>query len=445
MNDKLRAREKAAYMSGLLGQNMLYNFMAMYILFFFTDLLGVSPGAATVIIVLASLWDAINDPLMGMIADKTRTRWGKFRPYLIFGPIVLAMTTIFCYIDFPLSGPAMVLLAAICYILWGMSYTVCDIPIWAISSVVSKNPNEKNKMVTLGKIGGTIGTAIVTVGSIMVIQAFGGERSPSAYTLTAVLLSVVAALMMVFTGLTLRERILPEKEVIPMRKNLQTITKNKPLILLMISLLLVNLVNGIRQSAQMYFVVYVWGDSSQLTNVGISLIVGMVLGMAVSPMLIEKFEKKKVFLAACLLGCVFSGVPFFAGGGTVFFGLVFLGISFACTGVTTIVSMSMLMDAVDYSEWKLGFRGEGLIFSANTFLTKLSSTVAKGMIGLGLILMDYQEGQPVTTTTQAGFSAMMYLIPAVCFLVTMIPLFFYRINAGQRQEIRNMLDAKYHM
>lgn len=443
LEQKVRSREKITYASGILGQNMLYNFMGMYIMFFFTDLLGIKPTVATVIVVIASLWDAINDPLMGMIADKTRTKWGKFRPYLIFGPIPLAITTILCYVKFNLNETSIVLYAGICYILWGMAYTVCDIPIWAISAVVSKNPNEKNKMITLGKIGGTVGTAIVTVGSIIIINIFGGERLPSAYTKSAILIALIGSSMITITGIVLKERIFPDKEVIPMKDNIKTITKNKPLKMLMISLLIVNLINSIRQSAQMYFVVYVWGDSSQLTNVGISLILGMVLGMAISPKLIEKVEKKKIYITACILGSVFSAIPFFVGGNNIIFSLIFLGISFAFTGITTIISSSMLIDAVDYSEWKLGFRGEGLIFSTNTFLTKLSSTFAKAILGIGLVLMNYTENQPVTHITEVGFSAMMYLIPAICFLLTIVPLYFYNITSEQKKEISQMLDNKY--
>src|SRR5690625_4480168 len=153
MEKELRNREKVAYTSSLIGQNMIYNFMAMYIMFFFTDLLGISPAIATAIVVFASLWDAINDPLMGMVADKTRSRRGKFRPYLIIGPIALFITTVLCYVHFSFGTSAAIIIAATCYVLWGMTYTVIDIPIWAISAVVSKKSNEKNTMITLGKIG----------------------------------------------------------------------------------------------------------------------------------------------------------------------------------------------------------------------------------------------------------------------------------------------------
>src|SRR5690625_2786823 len=225
MESELRKREKVSYTSSLIGQNMIYNFMAMYIMFFFTDLLGISPAIATTIVVIASLWDAINDPIMGVIADKTRSRWGKFRPYLMFGPIALFVTTVLCYIPFNFGTSATIIVAATCYVLWGMAYTVVDIPIWAITAVVSKKSAEKNTMITLGKIGGVVGTAIVTVGSIIVINSFGGERVATAYTMTALIIAAIACASIVLTGFLIRERIVPHNKAVPMKQNIQTITK----------------------------------------------------------------------------------------------------------------------------------------------------------------------------------------------------------------------------
>ena len=173
-------REKMTYTGSLLGQNMIYSFVTMYIMFFFTDLLRIPPESVTVIMVAASLWDAVNDVLMGMIADRTRTRIGKFRPYLLTGPVFIALATIFCFVSFGGSLGGTIAVAAVCYVLWDITYTVYDVPIWAISSVSSPNPDEKNGMVTLGKIGGTIGTVIISVGSVSLLNAFGGERSAAA-------------------------------------------------------------------------------------------------------------------------------------------------------------------------------------------------------------------------------------------------------------------------
>ena len=441
MKGDITIREKIMYPLGLAGQNMVYNFMSMYIMFFFTDLLNIPVAIATTIIMVASAWDVINDPMMGIIADKTRTRWGRFRPYLIFGPVVLAIIFALCFCDFGLAQKAAAAVAGLFYILWGMSYTVCDIPIWAISSIVSTDPAQKNTMVTLGKIGGTVGTAICTVCSIMVINGFGGERLASAYTWTALIIGAVACVLMALTGLVLRERVQTTPKPVSVRENLRTISCNKPLMLLLVGLLIVNMVNNVRQAAQTYFAVYAWGDSSWLTPLGISLIVGMVLGMALTPALIKRVDKRLVFIGACVGGAVASAIPFFVGGENILFCLIVLGVSFAFTGVTTITTASMLIDAVDYSQYKLGFRGEGLIFSLNTFLSKLSGMLGKAVVGFGLALIGYEGGEIAAASPQlvSTLSGMIYVIPALCFLLAAVPLLFYRISPEDREGIKAML------
>ena len=433
--------EKLTYTGSLLGQNMIYSFVTMYVMFFFTDLLRIPSQSVTIIMVVASLWDAINDILMGMIADRTKTRFGKFRPYLLAGPIVIAVTTVMCFYNFGGSPAGTITVAAVSYVMWGMSYTVYDIPIWAISSVASHNPDEKNSMVTLGKIGGTIGTVIISVGSVALLNAFGGERSASAYAMAAVVIVGSGALLMLLSGFVLRERITPTKGV-AFRRNIHTILDNTPLKALMVSLLVVNMVNNVRQVAQMYFAVYVWGDSSYVTYIGLSLVVGMIFGMAISPTLIRRFDKKYIFITSCLAGAVFSFVPFVVGGGPML-GLILLGISFAFTGMTTISSTSMLMDAIDYAEHKLGFRGEGIVFSMNTFLNKLSSTIAKGLLGVSLTAMNYVDNMDPNETVQMGFSAIVYVVPAVCFLLAILPLIFYRLKPAQIETIRTELENRH--
>ncbi|WP_249028899.1 MFS transporter [Tannockella kyphosi] len=442
MNYEVPKSEKIAYGGGLLGQNMIYNFMSMYIMFYFTDLLMIPTQAATIIVIIASLWDAMNDPMMGLLTDRTRTKWGKFRPYMIIGPVIIACTTIFCFLQYDVAPTTTIILAAISYILWGMSYTICDIPIWAITSSVSHEPDERNIMVTLGRIGGTIGTVLVTVGSIHILNLFGGERVASAYTFTAAIIAIIGAILMIIAGLKVKERIQPDKEVISIKQNMKTVTHNKPLMALMMALLVTNLVNGIRQSVQLYFVVYVWGDANYVTPVGLSLVIGMTLGMVVAPMLVKKFPKKKLFFIFSIIGSITSIVPFFGGREDVMLGLIFLGFSFACTGVISIVCSTMLLDAVEYSEWKLGYRGEGIIFSINTLLTKLSATIAKLILGVGLIMMCYVDNQTVTPLIQTGFSSMMYVIPAISFIIAMIPMMFYNLTDQQRIEIHEELEAK---
>lgn len=434
-------REKITYTGSLLGQNMIYSLMTMYVMFFFTDLLRIPSQSVTIIMVAASLWDAINDILMGMIADRTRTRIGKFRPYLLAGPVFIGIVTVLCFVSFGGSPAGTVAVAAVCYVLWGMTYTVYDIPIWAISSVSSRSADEKNGMVTLGRIGGTLGTVIVSVGSVSLLNAFGGERSAPAYTSMAAVIAGSGALLMLLSGFVLRERIEPPANGVPFRKNIHTILDNVPLKALMVTLLIMNMVNSIRQVAQMYFAVYVWGDSGYVTYIGLSLVLGMITGMAVSPALIRRYDKKLLYLIACIAGAVTSLLPYAFSVEPVV-SLVILGFNFAFSGVTSITSTSMLMDSIDYAEYKLGFRGEGVVFSMNTFLTKLSATISKGILGVSMTLMGYQDNMEPNDTVMAGFSFIVLAVPAICFVLSMLPLAFYKLTPDKLTAIRNELETR---
>ncbi|WP_019910160.1 MFS transporter [Paenibacillus sp. HW567] len=440
MGTKVSLAEKMVFSGGLLGQNMLYSFMSMYILFFYTDLLGIPATAASVILVTASIFDACLDPLMGMITDKTRSKWGKFRPYLLFAPFLIAAATVLCFWDFGGSATLTLVVATVSYLLWGMLYTVCDTPLWAISSVISTDPGERTLIVTLGKIGGTIGTVVITIGGIQLLLAFGGERSTAAYWYSAIIVAVIAALTIFLTGLISRERVAPSTEKISFKKNLQTIYKNKPLLALLASLLIINMVTGIRQSIQLYYVVYVWGDARYGTQLGISLVAGMLLGMIATPKLLTRFSKKNVFIFSCILGSLSCLIPYLFGDQNILFTLVFFGVSFFFSGMTIIVSTSMLLDTIDYSEWKLGFRGEGLVFSTNTFITKFSGAVSRLIIGASLGFLNYAENQPSTPGLQHGLSLVMFLLPALCFLAAIIPILFYTISDKQRARILTDLE-----
>ncbi|KHL96905.1 glycoside transporter [Paenibacillus sp. IHB B 3415] len=440
MTTKVPLAEKMVFSGGLLGQNMLYSFMSMYILFFYTDLLGIPATTASVILVVASIFDACLDPLMGMITDKTRSRWGKFRPYLLFSPFLIALATIVCFWDFGGSSTTTLVIATVSYLLWGMLYTVCDTPLWALSSVISTDPGERTLFVTLGKIGGTLGAVVITVGGIQLLLAFGGERSTQAYLYSAIIIGIIAALSILLTGILTRERVAPSPVKISFRQNLQTVYKNKPLLTLLASLLIINLVNGIRQSIQLYYVVYVWGDAGYATQVGISLVVGMLLGMTATPPLLRRFSKKKVFILSCILGSLSCILPYLLGDHNVMTTLVFFAVSFFFSGMTTIVSTSMLLDTIDYSEWKLGFRGEGIVFSTNTFVTKFSGALSRLIIGASLGLLSYVENQESTLRLQQGLSFVMFLLPALCFLAAILPILFYNISDKQRLQMLSDLE-----
>lgn len=434
-------KEYGIYGVGIAAQNILYNFMTMYMMFFFTDLLKIPSGTATIIVVVATVWDAINDPMMGMISDRTNTKIGKFRPYLIGGSVLILITTALAYSSFNLSTQGTVAVAAITYILWGMSFTISDIPIWAMSSVASDEPKERNKMISIGKIGGTLGVVICVLFSIQIINMFGGERSASAFFYTALIVGGIAALGILSVGLFVKERVAPPKNRIPFKENIKTVTKNKSLLLLIIILFLMNFVNSIRQVTQVYFTVYAWGDATLQTTIGISLVIGTLAGIIATPKLIERWDKKNIMIVAAIFNALFSVIAYI-NLQNITLGLISLGLSFVTIGVMIIASTSMLLDAVDYSEHKLGFRGDGIVFSLNTFVVKLGAAISKAVLGIGLILIHYVDEMAISKETIQMFSGLIYIVPAVVGLLMIIPLMFYKLDNKTMKEIESELKRR---
>lgn len=162
--------------------------------------------------------------------------------------------------------------------------------------------------------------------------------------------------------------------------------------------------------------------------------------MTATPPLLRRFSKKKVFILSCILGSLSCILPYLLGDHNVLTTLVFFAVSFFFSGMTTIVSTSMLLDTIDYSEWKLGFRGEGIVFSTNTFVTKFSGALSRLIIGASLGLLSYVENQPSTPRLQQGLSFVMFLLPALCFLAAILPILFYNISDKQRLQTLNDLE-----
>ena len=274
---------------------------------------------------------------------------------------------------------------------------------------------DKDKQVTYGKIGATIGVVISSVLSVPILKLFGGERAANAYFYLALIFAGIGCILMFITGIFARERIIPQKEKVPFRENIKTIIYNKPLLLLMIALFIVNFINSIRQSVQIYFAVYTWGDASYMTLIGLSLVVGMLIGMTISPLLLKKYSKRKIYIITCIIAALVSALPYFFDYSNIVLGLIFIGLSFLFSGIAMIVTTSMLMDTIDYAEYKNNFRSEGIVFSMNTFLTKLGATISRLILGLSLVVLKYVENAPRTPKLQSGFSFMVFIIPSIAF------------------------------
>lgn len=392
-------------------------------MFFYTDVIGIGAAAAGALFLSARIFDALNDPLMGALADHTRTRAGKFRPYLLAGPPLVALVTVFCFSRF--SGFSKLPYAYVSYFLWGIAYTVVDIPLWAAPSVMSADPAEKTGAVVWSKLGGTLGQVFIAVLGIQILKLSGGENSAGAYWRSALLLALPSGALIILAGVFIRERVSsPEK--VPFGRGFTALFRGPRLPALLAAFFLFNLTLGLRQAMQIYYTIYVLEDSNYMTWIGLAIVAGMFAGMGSAPAIMKKCGALFLFTAGCLASGILSLVPWCLGHENRLLLLILIGAGFFCTGLANIAWPSMLLDAIDDSQKRLGFRSEGIIFSAQTFVLKLVASVSAAAAGFSLQALGYVEHAKQTPQVLRGLHSLMFLLPAVLFFLSLLPMLIYR-------------------
>jgi sugar (glycoside-pentoside-hexuronide) transporter len=332
-----------------------------------------------------------------------------------------------------------IVVVCIAYVGQDLAYTLCDIPIWALPSVMHEDPKVKTNVITWANYGATIGAVLVTVLGIQVILTFGGERDPNAYFITAIIVSVIAAIAMMTTGLVTRERVKSTKKPAPFAENFKTIYKNKPLLIILLSIIGVGLTISVRAGIQFYYAVHVAEDPNFMTYAGLALVAGIFIGLGITPVLMKKFKKKTIFISTCIYSIILSLIPLFAGYHNVPFTIMMIGFGFVATGVFNNLIPNLLMDCIDYSEWKLGFRGEGIVFSARTFINKITSAMSRALVGFSLAFLGYIEGGVQSTYVINGLHMLMFLVPAILMVVSLVPMIFFSFTESKRDEILKIL------
>ncbi len=444
----LTNKEKYSYATAAMGQNMAYGIMSSFLLVFYTDI--VFPDAimyVTLIMVIARIWDAFNDPIMGSIVDRTRTKWGKCRPYLMVAPFPIAVFTILIFYapDLPLSGRFAYALAT--YIIWGMFYTISDVPFWALPTTMTPNTAERANFISFARVLSGVGTAV----PFLVMELLKGETgyTKESYFYAAVLMAVVGAALFSLAYFNTKERIIPPVERLTIIDNLKLLKLNKPLLLI---LALGVLAFG-RYVTNM-FLLYASRDIFFNAPEGVSMLlmsaafgVGMFPGMVVMPLIFKKFNYKQVAILAGT-GAFFLQVLFFftviLSGYNYYIALPFLFFAGFPFGMYNVLTFVVTSESIDYLEWKTGKRAEGLGFSCQTFMNKMGAAVAAALLPVMLFFINYVAPEVRAedyVIPQLGMLVIFSLVPAVSMLLSTIPMYFYDFIGEKKQKILIELAA----
>ena len=434
-------RSKLSFGMGAFGKDLVYAIVSTYFMKYLTDVRLVDPMFVAVLFMAARIWDAFNDPFMGMVVDNTRSRWGKFRPWILIGTILNAVVLVFLYLDVDLTAGQYAVYVGIMYILWGMTYTIMDIPYWSMVPALTDNENERSQISAIPRFFASMAWLVVGSGGLYIIKYLGSGDQILGFSRFAIAVALIFIVTILLTVTQTRERVVATAgtgEKTTPRRMIEVLVKNDQVLVVLGIALFFNMAYQLSNSFALYYFEYVCGVKEALyaTYTGVAGIAQMA-ALAVFPSLSKRISKPVVFAVSSLLPVVgfaaLLGVGYLAPTNILLVGIcsavVNAGIGFMLVLVTVILS-----EAVDYGEFKLGTRNESIVFSTQTFVMKFAGAFSGFMAAAGLDIIGFVPNAQQSEGTMMGMRVIMILLPAVLSVLCLVVYKRgYRLN-----------DAFYH-
>ncbi|GEO74039.1 hypothetical protein FD30_GL000733 [Levilactobacillus namurensis DSM 19117] len=430
-----------AFASTDMAGNLLYTTVTTFILYYYTDVFGLSVAAAGTILLAARVLDAFDAPVWGFIIDHTHTRWGQSRPYFLWMAFPFAIFFVLMFMSPDLSATGKFWWAMITYLLFGISYTGVGTPISSILPNLSNDSDERIKLNSTRMIGGNIGFFITASFTLTFVAVLGGGNETAGWRNTAIALAIVGFALLMFAFFDTKEINTERQKSLPIIDSIRAAKSNWPWFILVIAFIFYWLGNASRSAVVVYYTQYnlgVKGFASVLNG----LVMFQIIGMLLIPFLVKKFSKTRVLMFGLILAAFGQVLIAFTGKS-----LIALGVAWAIASVGTGISVSMpfamLSDTVDYGEWKNGIRASGFLTAiGSSFAIKMGSGFGGWAPSVILSKAGYQAG---ATQTDAALSAIRFCIsylPAIFFVIGALIMIFYGRFEKQETSIRETLAAK---
>ena len=415
---------------------------------YFTDVVGINPAFVGTLFLMARLWDAINDPIMGMIVDNTRSRFGKFRPWIFIGTILNSVVLFLLFRKPDLEGTSLYLYYSVMYILWGMTYTIMDIPYWSMIPTLATTKEDREKISVVPRIFASLGGLTVTTFGIALVNKLGNGNQIKGFEYFALGIVIIFIISTIVTCINVKEKtqVQVNNEKVNIKQAFNILKQNDQLLVFIGIVLAYNLAMQLAGGAAIYYFKYVAGKES-LFSLYSFFKVAEIGGLMLFPVVTRKIGRQQVFRMATILP-MFGLITLFISGLIAPQSILFISVSAVLLnlgsgfllGSTTV----MLADIVDYGEYKLGSRNESIIFSAQTLLVKLASALSGWLIGVGLSLIGYVAGAAVQSNiTIIGIRVIMTIIPSIVALVMyVIYKSKYKINGSFHDEILQVIGSR---
>ena len=432
VREKLDMTSTIAYAIGSSGANASFYMINNYLMLFYTDVVGLAATAISLIMLIARIWDAINDPMMGMIEDRTKTRFGKFRPWLMIGPPFLAIFNLLTFTVFPLQGAAKAFVCGICYIFAGMAYTIVQVAINGLVNRITNDPQNKMRVISIAQIANQLGQVAIAAALMPIILHFSHSDVANAhgYFMGTLFVAVLTVPMLWIAAWKCREVSTDDekadaskpKEKKPIMESLKLIVKNDQLVVAVVSIFISCFAIIGRFALLSYYVIYVVGSYTLIAPVFSIMSLAQMVGNIPLPYITRKIGKKKTYIYANLIIVGLLVLLFFVSKNPSNAVVIAISALIGLFSASSSVTYSFVCDCVEYGDWKYGIRDDGLAFSMMSFGVKLAQALS-GAVGAPLLVaVGYVANAEQTAGTVTAINAIINIAPAVIMVIALIPL-----------------------
>ncbi len=460
MAQKLKLKEKIAYGFGDFASSMFWKMFSVYLLFYYTDVFGISAAVVGTMFLVTRIWDAANDPMMGIIADRTETKWGKFRPYLLWMAIPFGIVGVLSFTTPDLGLTGKIVYAYVTYTLMMMVYTAVNVPYASLMGVMTSDLKDRTTLSTFRFVFAFAGSILVLATAEPLVAALSKKASgvidtQQGWQYAMIIYAFIAAILFYLTFAWTKERVRPPKEQkTSLKEDLKNLGNNKPWFILLGAGVATLIFNSLRDGSAIYYFKYYFQNQEAFQMPGLNIainfstlylvlgqaanIVGVVLAKPIS----DKLGKKNTFMYAMIIAGVLSCVFYLFDESDLTLIFAFQFLISICAGIIFPLLWSMYADIADYSEWETGRRATGLIFSSSSMSQKMGWTLGGALTGWLLALYGFQANTVQSTEAITGIRLMLSFIPAAGALISAGFIFFYQLSDSFMVKVSDELAQR---
>lgn len=441
---KLSQPRIIGYSIGDLGINLNFQMIGFYLAYFYTDVFGISPAHVAGLFLVARVWDAINDPIMGYIADHTKTRWGRFRPYLMLMAIPLNLVLFACFFTPEISVEAKVVYAYVTYLLHGMVFTALGLPYSSIAAVLTQSQQERAVIASYRMFFAVIvGMSIVAVGVRPMVSWFSNEQV--GFATVAALLGCVSTVIIVFCFAVSQERVEVPKERYQLKDIFSIVRKNDALLVLALAMILNTGVWVIGNAVALYFFKYIMKNADLQSLFFFVMIPFNLLGVVMAPIISKRIGKHKTFIWGSFIVALIAISRYFVPDAWVWVIFAVSAIGTVGQMMCSVTQWGMVPDTVEYGQWKSGLRSEGIPIAFFSFSQKLGMALAGALAAWVLSMTGYVANTELTPLAEQGIRWLFNILPGICSILCLFSLLFYKLTHERYEAIlEDLSNDRFH-